>query len=96
MLRFQDAGLDPGAFDQQVEILAPVEEFRVDHRRGPRLRRRQGDAAAAFRPQDLDMAAVAMPPGQFARVIVDDGDDDAARVESSLSALDRPRDCAES
>src|SRR5579871_2397540 len=59
------------AFDHGVEVAAIVVEFRIDQRRRRRIGALQGDKAAAFRPQQADMAREAVAEAALAAVIHD-------------------------
>ncbi|MCY1346045.1 hypothetical protein D9M69_321200 [compost metagenome] len=81
MLGLENPRLQLRRLDQKLDVLAALEEARVDHRRLQRVAAAQGDAADALRAQHLDVAAVAVAPVQLAAVVVDHrGDEDHLQV----------------
>ncbi len=69
--RFEYPLLDFHAFDEHLDVVRVIEKIRIDHRRLARIAAGDADAAAALRPQQVDVAAEAVAQVQLAAVIVD-------------------------
>ena len=74
--RIHDALRDLEALDHRIEIVDLAEEVRIDARRCVRIGAGDRDGAPALRPQQADMARIAVAPMLLARMVVDHADDE--------------------